>query len=83
MTPQEAILTLLESRAADKTICPSEAARMMTSGGNDWRKFMDEVHIAALGLSAAGKVALSQKGIPIAKPKGAYRISSNHAKMVE
>jgi hypothetical protein len=67
-----AILELLGERAADATICPSEAARRI--GGEQWRAAMEEVHAAAASLQAEGQVRLSQRGEAVTDPVGAYRI---------
>ena len=74
MTAAEAIAALLEARAADATICPSEAARLLAGAEGDWRARMNEVHSAAGSLSAKGKVSLSWKGQSKAEPQGPYRI---------
>ncbi|KLE34752.1 DUF3253 domain-containing protein [Aurantiacibacter luteus] len=74
MTPEEAIAALLQARAADATICPSEAARLMAGAGGDWRTRMDDVHEASGRLVDAGDVVLSWKGRPLARPEGPYRI---------
>lgn len=59
----EAILTLLDSRPASATICPSEAARAV--GGEDpeaWRPLMEPARAAARRLVAAGEVEITQGG---------------------
>jgi hypothetical protein len=50
-------------RGVDKTICPSEVARVMFPG--NWRKHMDEVREAAIELHLKGKVTITQKGEPV------------------
>lgn len=70
MTPEEAILAALGSRAG--TICPTDAARLLA--GKDWRAALPAVHAAARALSAAGAVALMQRGAVTIEPRGAYRI---------
>lgn len=57
------ILSTAESRGPDKSTCPSEIARMLFPG--DWRKHMKEVVDVAIELHNQGKVAITQKGIPI------------------
>lgn len=71
-----AILALLERRAADATICPSEAARALAAatGKADWRDEMAAVHAAADAMAAEGLVRLSWKGEPMAARAGPYRI---------
>lgn len=75
MTPQEAILTLLAERAADATLCPSEAARRLAGPDGDWRAHLDAVHAAADALAETGTIALSWKGAPMQKRRGPYRIA--------
>lgn len=57
------ILDLLESRPADATICPSEAARAV--GGYQWREWMDAARMAARRLVVQGRIAILQKGQPV------------------
>jgi uncharacterized protein DUF3253 len=54
------ILELARERGADKTICPSDAARAI--GGDDWRDLMDEARDVARDLARTGEVEISQKG---------------------
>ena len=61
MTPEEAILDLLARRAPGKTICPSEAARVV--GGDDgFREHMDPVRAAARAMVARGEIEVTQRG---------------------
>ena len=57
---EEAILKLLADRAADATICPSEAARAVDADG--WREIMEATREAARRLVARGEVVLVQGG---------------------
>lgn len=66
------ILALLAERAADETICPSEAARAL--GGAGWRREMAAVHAAVDRLAAEGRVRLSWRGATLAARDGPYRI---------
>ncbi|NCP14205.1 MAG: DUF3253 domain-containing protein [Sphingomonadales bacterium] len=75
MTPQQAILALLAERAADATLCPSEAARRLAGPEGDWRAHMDAVHAAVDTLTEDGTIALSWKGAPMQKRRGPYRIA--------
>jgi hypothetical protein len=61
-------------RGTDKTICPSEVARIMFPA--NWRKHMDEVRQAAIALQQEGKVSITQKGEPVdvERIKGPIRI---------
>ena len=67
-----AILSLLSARGAGKTICPSEAARLI--GGERWREAMPAVHAAVDALVAEGAVRLSWKGGDLAARDGPYRV---------
>jgi hypothetical protein len=58
---EQAILDLLEQRAADASICPSEAARQLAVG-DDWRPLMEPVRMAARRLQRAGRIDITQKG---------------------
>jgi hypothetical protein len=59
-----AILELLAERGRDKTICPSEAAKLV--GGKDerkdWEGLMEPARQAARRLVAAGKIVIMQGG---------------------
>ncbi len=61
---EAAILELLAERGRDKTICPSEAAKLV--GGKDarrdWEGLMEPARAAARRLVAAGKIVITQKG---------------------
>lgn len=57
------ILTVAKNRGPEKSTCPSEIARMLFP--DDWRKHMSEVVDVAINLHHQGKVAITQKGIPI------------------
>ena len=76
MTPEAAIASLLADRGPDKTICPSEAARLLADEAGEWHKHMNEVHDAARSLASRGEIALSWKGRTKTAPDGPYRIAS-------
>jgi hypothetical protein len=61
---EAAILELLVERGREKTICPSEAAKVV--GGlesrRDWEGLMEPARAAARRLVAAGKVVITQHG---------------------
>jgi hypothetical protein len=63
---RDMVLALLEARAPEATVCPSEVARAMTTGGSDlagdWRNAMPLVHAAIDTLLSDGLVQLSWKG---------------------
>lgn len=79
----QAILDLLEQRAAGATICPSEAARAVhtTSRPRDadaegWRTLMEPARRAARSLVAEGRVEVTQRGevVDPASARGPIRI---------
>lgn len=57
---ESAIATLLDQRAAGRTICPSEAARAV--GGAEWRDLMPAAREAAARMAERGDVVVTQKG---------------------
>ena len=63
-----AILTLVEARGADSSICPSEVARALDPA---WRPLMNPVRQAAIRLAAAGRIDILRKGRPA--PPGEVR----------
>ncbi|MDQ1172340.1 hypothetical protein QE430_000647 [Microbacterium testaceum] len=68
------IRELLAARDADKTICPSEAARAV--GGDDWRDLMQPARDAARSLVELGEVEVTQKGevVDVTTARGPVRI---------
>jgi len=75
---EAAILELLAERGRDKTICPSEAAKVV--GGkdsrHDWETLMEPARAAARRLVAAGRIVITQKGniVDPSKAKGPIRL---------
>jgi len=71
---EQAIRDLLDQRARDATICPSEAARRV--GGDDWRPLMEPARRAARRLVAAGEIEITQQGrvVDPSTAKGAIRL---------
>lgn len=57
---EAAILELLDGRAADVTICPSEAARRVDPDG--WQDLMEPARRAARRLVAGGRLEVLQQG---------------------
>lgn len=57
---EASLLDLLDRRARDATVCPSEAARAV--GGEDWRPLMEPARQAARRLVARGEVDITQGG---------------------
>ncbi|MEM9081516.1 MAG: DUF3253 domain-containing protein, partial [Verrucomicrobiota bacterium] len=66
---------LLAERGRGKTICPSEAARMIWEG-EEWRGRMEEVRMAARRMVNRGEVEILQKGriVDASRAKGAIRL---------
>lgn len=75
---EAAILDLLTERGRDKTICPSEAAKLV--GGKDtrhnWESLMEPARAAARRLVATGRIVITQKGrvVDAATAKGPIRL---------
>ncbi len=77
-----AILKLLRERGAGKTICPSEAARVVAGNGalsDDrarWEPLMEPARAAARRLVAHGRIAIVQGGVVVdpSTAKGAIRL---------
>jgi hypothetical protein len=69
-----AILELLERRAPGKTICPSDAARMVA--GSAFRPLMPAARAAAADLVVAGEVEVTQRGkvVDIEHARGPIRL---------
>ncbi|MFI7319524.1 DUF3253 domain-containing protein [Streptomyces venezuelae] len=74
---EETILELLDRRAPDATICPSDAARAVYEGDDDgWRALMEPARRAARNLVEAGEAEITQGGEPVdpAEARGPIRI---------
>jgi hypothetical protein len=75
---EAAILELLAERGSGKTICPSEAAKLV--GGRearrDWEGLMEPAREAARRLVKAGRIVVMQHGevVDAAKVAGAIRL---------
>lgn len=71
---EDAVRSLLATRADGATICPSEAARAV--GGDGWRELMEPARAAARRLVAAGEVEVTQGGAVVdpATAKGPIRV---------
>jgi hypothetical protein len=57
---ESAIIELLSRRGASKTICPSEAARLLDPG--NWKELMERARSAARRLAAQGEIVITQRG---------------------
>ena len=77
---ESAITGLLQARAGDATICPSEAARLVAlelgADEDTWRDLMEPARAAARRLVTAGEVEIVQRGrvVDPSTAKGAIRI---------
>lgn len=58
---RDTISRLLDARAADATICPSDVARALAPG-QQWRELMDEVRRVAAEEHHAGRLEVRQHG---------------------
>jgi hypothetical protein len=57
---ESAIIELLSRPATGKTICPSEAARLLDS--ENWEELMEQARGAARRLAAQGEIVITQRG---------------------
>jgi hypothetical protein len=71
---EAAIMQLLAQRAPGKTICPSEAARLLDPSG--WKELMDNARAAAQRLVAKGEIVVTQQGKTVdpSQVKGPIRL---------
>lgn len=59
----EVLLSLLEARSANSTLCPSEVARAMAPDDEAvWRALMPDVRRVAAALASRGVVRVTQAG---------------------
>ena len=72
---KQCILQLAELRGQEKSLCPSEVARIVSP--DDWRELMPKVRDVAYALVNQGVVKITQKGKDVSRQsvKGAIRIS--------
>ncbi|MEM1211182.1 MAG: DUF3253 domain-containing protein [Planctomycetota bacterium] len=61
-TPESAILTLVTQRGPNKTICPAEAARLLSP--ENWRAHLPAIQAAVQHLHATGQITVTQRGQP-------------------
>jgi hypothetical protein len=75
---KSAILSLLQERDPGKSICPSEAAKLVggKASRHNWETLMEPARDAARQLAKAGRILITQKGKPVdpAKAKGPIRL---------
>ncbi len=77
---EETILRLCADRGADKSICPTDAAKAFAEArGEDdlaWRRWLTQVRSTAVGMARQGRLIIYRKGKP-ADPddfRGVYRL---------
>ena len=72
---ESCIIDLLDRRGPGRSICPSDAARALSSEG--WRGLMDEVREAAARLADRGEIVITQRGrkLPSRGYKGPVRLA--------
>ena len=72
----ERILSMAKERGLEKTFCPSEIARQLASGEEQWRALMEPVRVAAAALIDQGRLVCKQKGevVDIRTVKGPIRL---------
>ena len=70
---ERTILALLARRDAGKTICPSEAARVLAA---DWRPLMDDVRATAAAMADDGRLEVTQRGevVDVREARGPIRL---------
>ena len=77
------ILDLCAQRGAEKTICPTDAAKGVaaTKAGSatppeDWQKWLGDVRRTAVGLARDGRLVIYRKGKPVDPGdfRGVYRL---------
>jgi hypothetical protein len=64
---EQAILTLLAAKGAQKSISPTEAARALAGNPPDdkWRGSLSPIRLAAMRLAKAGRIEFLRKGKPV------------------
>ena len=70
-----AILGLLATRGADRTVSPEEVARSLAQD-SDWHSYLGGVRRAAVSLALDGRLVIYRKGKAVdpADFKGVYRL---------
>ena len=72
----ELIMSMAKKRGSEKTFCPSEIARQLSSKEEEWRALMEPVRSAATNLSDKGQLVCRQHGeiVDIRTAKGPIRL---------
>ena len=73
---EDRILALAAARGPDKSICPSEEARVLRPGPDGWQALMSPVRQAAIRLLRAGQIDILRKGraVPPEEVRGVIRL---------
>ena len=71
-----AIMELVKASAPGKTICPTEAAQLVSK--DNWRKLLKDVRAEAVRLADTGQISIYRKGKPVDPHdfKGVYRLGA-------
>lgn len=72
---ERTMLRLVDERAPDRTICPSDVARAV-GDADSWRSLMDATRAVAARLADAGEVVVTQRGeiVDVRTARGPVRI---------
>ncbi|MFC7430013.1 MULTISPECIES: DUF3253 domain-containing protein [unclassified Agrococcus] len=72
---ERTMLRLVDERAPDRTICPSDVARAVGEP-DSWRDLMDATRAVAARLADAGEVEVTQRGavVDVRTARGPVRI---------
>ena len=79
----ELIMSMAKKRGLEKTFCPSEIARQISSKEDEWRSLMEPVRCAATQLIDQGQLVCKQAGeiVDIRTVKGPIRLQISFASM--
>jgi hypothetical protein len=74
LTPEDAILAAIAARGDGKTICPTDAARVLDP--ENWRARLHQIRAAGVHLARTGAISIYRKGKPVSPDgfKGVYRL---------
>ncbi|UJR28174.1 hypothetical protein I4U23_009427 [Adineta vaga] len=70
------IMSMAKERGLEKTFCPSEIARQLSSKEDEWRAWMEPIRIAAIKLIDQDLLVCKQHGniVDIRTVKGPIRL---------
>jgi hypothetical protein len=75
---EQAILSTLAARGPGKSICPTDAARVLAGHpkGDGWRASLSPIRLAMMRLARAGAIIILHKGKPVApeEARGVLRL---------